>query len=270
MRVSLCFCVLLVAPRCIRASLRGAFTLPSLFAGKVSAPKHSKIAIIVDGSNLHKVLEKCDPPLKEKDIDWWRFFTYIASECGKGELGEVFWFHAAELRVTPVTGKGFHANQKREWIKEQEKTFYTPHEIIKKHMKKFKGIELVPAGYVTIYPDEGSSKKEKAVDMAIAMKMIRLTEPHKSKGGSYKKRKQVRYKKIMLVSGDGDFCPVIDYIKERWEVKIGVVDFSFNLADGLKKKADYPPVKISKREDIKGVKCVHDFYWRERKGPTRL
>ena len=50
---------------------------PFFFAEKMSDSKHSKVkvAVVVDGANLHFALKQCMPPLKEKDIDWGIFLT---------------------------------------------------------------------------------------------------------------------------------------------------------------------------------------------------
>ena len=195
-------------------------------------------------------------------------FDYIASECGKGDLGEVFWFHAKELVATDVTGRSAKAGKKREWIEEQRRKLRCTQEILARHMKNFKDVSLVPTGYIHIDPVEEEWKKEKTVDIAIAIKMIKLTDRQKGKlvKGKYKKGPQVkynRYKRIVLVSGDGDFCPVIDYVKERKGVEIGVVDFSNNLAHSLRRRADYI-VKIPKISKIPGKKSMHEFPWKKR------
>jgi len=179
----------------------------------------SRSVIFIDGQNLHKRLQGIQ--LQEKDIDWSGVFGYLLPP--RGQLIRAYWYQPARVAAwewTPFHAKhcpagmvladfqaqaqGFYAAE-RQRLEDLQKNVYARLE------EDFECVEFRYSGVLKLDPvgtwlDKkgairvGRRVGEKGVDVALAVDLFRFSE---------------NYAHAILVSGDFDYVPAIQAVKDR-------------------------------------------------------
>ncbi|MFP4458092.1 MAG: NYN domain-containing protein [Candidatus Zixiibacteriota bacterium] len=164
--------------------------------------------IFIDGQNLHFAL--ADIGLQEKDINWEVLFKYILPP--DHELIRAYWYQPA--RVAPFDF--FPAELKRNcpedmdeeeylhdrevWLREQENRLrHIQDSVYRRLQQENDFIEFCYAGILKINP-YFERFEERGVDVAIGVDMVSKVQG---------------FDAAILVSGDVDLLPAINYIKDK-------------------------------------------------------
>jgi len=211
---------------------------------------HKKVCIFVDGENLRHSIMDLFPSFKNYDYlpkgaKWTKFFDWITSLVAeeKAERIRTYWYSVKSIDFSPYISNNI--KQKPEVLKKilsrdkkmEEKLckIDNPDELIKfmekelsnllitqeKMNKRFfgwisiqnsieehgKSIEFRRAGYINYNLFNGRFGLEKAVDVKLATDLIRLKDI---------------YDIAVIVSGDQDYVPAVDAIKDAGKHTVNV------------------------------------------------
>lgn len=167
-----------------------------------------KTVIFIDGQNLHFALQ--DIGLQEKDINWEAFFKHILP--ANHDLIRAYWyqparvapfdFFPAELRRHCPDGmtEEEYQHDRDLWMREQENRLRNIQDNVYRRLQQENDyIEFCYAGILKINPYY-ERFEERGVDVAIGVDMV-------SKVGGFDA--------AVLISGDIDLLPAINYIKDK-------------------------------------------------------
>lgn len=179
-----------------------------------------RTVVFIDGQNLYKRLRSIS--LAEKDINWSDVFAYLLP--AGGTLVRAYWYQPA--RVAPwewnlayhakscpagmplvdfqAQAEGFHEAERRR-LEDMQKNIYARLE------EDFECVEFRYSGVLKLDPvgiwtdPKGAVKVgrrvgEKGVDVALAVDLFRFSE---------------HYDHAVLLSGDFDYVPAIQAVKDR-------------------------------------------------------
>ncbi len=180
----------------------------------------TKSVVFIDGQNLYKRLR--DIALVEKDINWTKVFEYLLPAGGR--LIRAYWYQPA--RVAPWEwNPAYHAKRCPASMalgdfQAQAEAFYSAERQRLEDMQKkiyarleedFECVEFRYSGVLKLDPigtwvdPKGVTKVgrrvgEKGVDVALAVDLFRFSE---------------NYEHAVLLSGDFDYVPAIQAVKDR-------------------------------------------------------
>lgn len=179
----------------------------------------SRTVVFIDGQDLHKRLQ--DVQLQEKDIDWTKVFAYLLPLGGR--LIRAYWYQPARVAAwewspyqekkcpagMPLTdfqtqAEAFYAAEKRRLEDLQKNVFTRLEEDFECVEFRFFGVlKLDPVG--TWVDKKGAVKVgrrvgEKGVDVALTVDLYRFSSD---------------FDHAILVSGDFDYVPAIQAVKDR-------------------------------------------------------
>ncbi len=190
----------------------------------------SKTIILIDGQNLYYSLK--DLKLKEISINWDMFFQKTI------EPGDIihrtYWFRPDKVLDTyykeenlifnvikhdhrsylnqyltnKIIPKQIESNVKQkvndmlDWIAETKKQFDRIQYNYDSLCMKYKNIEMVKSGVLKIDPYNMRKVGEKGVDVSLAVMLVKLSI-------------EKACDKIILVSGDYDYCQALQYAKDK-------------------------------------------------------
>ena len=197
-----------------------------------------KVVVLIDGQNLYYNLKEMN--IKEKDIDWTKFFNGIL-DTGE-ELIRAYWFRPQKILDSYFTSSNIKYQIVRKhypnrlsyfpndlenipepdktsindlsadaekWLRDEKRRFsqieYNYDQLSLDHGN----IEFVKTGIVKVNPYDKKYVGEKGVDISLAVKMISLSV-------------QEKCDKIVLVSGDFDYAEAIKFVKDNM-TKIDIV-----------------------------------------------
>ncbi len=178
-----------------------------------------RISIYIDGANFVYGLKSLSPKYSDYHFD---FESFIKKIIGKDDLIDVFYYNAS-LKQT--------INPRR--FKEQQKLLARLRKITKFKVvlcKRQKRFDKDNEEYYTIKGD----------DINLALDML---------NDAWEKK----YDKAILISGDGDFAPLLKYVKNK-NKKVEVISFYDVLSRNLMNEAD----KVS----FINKKIANKFFWR--------
>ncbi len=167
-----------------------------------------KTVIFIDGQNLHFAL--ADIGLQEKYINWEMLFKYVLPEGH--ELIRAYWYQPA--RVAPFDffpaelkkncPEGMYEDEYRDdrehWLRDQENRLrHIQDNVYRRLQQENDFIEFCYAGILKINPYY-ERFEERGVDVAIGVDMVSKT---------------AGFDAAILVSGDVDLLPAINYVKDQ-------------------------------------------------------
>jgi len=178
-----------------------------------------RTVIYIDGQNLHYQLTNLR--LLEKDINWENVFKDIV---GINRLIRAYWYQAARVapwewnprfhtRFCPpdMSQDDFERKAKEYYKNERERLDNLHRQVYTRIEENFPSVEFRYAGVLKVNPTKwsrdnsgsyriGSRVGEKGVDVAMAVDMVRQASD---------------YEVAVIVSGDFDFLPAIQAVKDR-------------------------------------------------------
>ncbi|MCK4647505.1 NYN domain-containing protein [Candidatus Pacearchaeota archaeon] len=181
-----------------------------------------RVSIYIDGANFVYGLKTLNPKYSDYHFD---FENFIKKLVGKNDLIDIFYYNASLKQAI---------NPRR--FREQQKLLARLRKMIKCKVilcKRQKRFNKDDEEYYTIKGDD--------INLALDM----LNEAWKNK-----------YDKAILISGDGDFAPLVKYVKNK-NKKVEVISFSKLASKNLINEAD----KFS----FINKKTANKFFHRERK-----
>lgn len=178
-----------------------------------------RVSIYIDGANFVYGLKTLNEKYSDYHFDFENFFKKIVE---KNDLIDIFYYNASlKQRINPRR------------FREQQKLFARLRKITKCRVvlcKRQKRLNKDDEEYYTIKGD----------DISLALDMLNDAWENK-------------YDKAILISGDGDFAPLLKYVKNK-NKKVEVVSFIEVASKNLLNEADRF-VFISK-------KIANRFFWR--------
>lgn len=201
-----------------------------------------KACIFIDGENFRHSLLALFPELRKsylpKNANWSELLAYLADQAYDSQLLRTYWYtveqilfspgrfsNSAELRKTikDFGPKKFQellrmpdADSKLEWILEifakdksqMEKRFKFWKEFENGMAKRVDSLEFRRAGSIRYSLYDGEFGTEKAVDVKLAVDLLQL--------------KKI-YEVAIIVSGDQDYVPAVQAIKDAGKKVVNVV-----------------------------------------------
>lgn len=180
----------------------------------------TRTVVFIDGQNLYKRMKGIG--LLEKDIDWTKVFADLLPSGG--QLVRAYWYQPAKiatwdwnptfhLRLCPsgmapadfqAQAEGFYRSEKQR-LEEQQKNVYArlEEDFEQVEFRYFGVLKLDPTGVWTDnkgHVKVGRRIGEKGVDVALAVDLYRLSD---------------NYDHAVLISGDFDYVPAIQAVKDR-------------------------------------------------------
>jgi len=181
-----------------------------------------RVSVYIDGANFVYGLKSLNPKYSDYHFD---FENFIKKIIGKDDLIKIFYYNASLKQ---------EINPRR--FKEQQKLLARLKKVIKCKVvlcKRQKRFNKADEAYYTIKGD----------DINLALDMLR--DACKDK-----------YDKAILISGDGDFIPLLKYVKEEnKEVEI----YTF------KNLTSIALIKEANKHFWIDKKTVNKFFWRDKK-----
>ena len=178
-----------------------------------------KVSVYIDGANFVYGLKTLNPKYSDYHFDFEKF---IKSIVGKDDLIDISYYNASLKQ---------DINPRR--FKEQQKLISRLRKITKCKVilcKRQKRFNKDDEEYYTIKGD----------DISLALDMLNDAWENK-------------YNKAFLISGDGDFSPLLTYVKSK-NKEIEVISFEEIASKSLIKEADkYSPINR---------KLANKFFWR--------
>ena len=163
----------------------------------------------IDGQNIHNALKSIG--LQEKDLNWERVFAAILAE--NHELVRAYWYHIAQVSdydwipakagryCPPGMDEETFLEESREWHRhEQERIRSLQRTVHRQIMLDYDYIEFRYTGILKVNPYRRERLGEKGLDVGMAVDMV---------------AKMDHYDSAILVSGDYDFAPAVQVLKDR-------------------------------------------------------
>ncbi len=163
----------------------------------------------IDGQNIHNSLKSIG--LQEKDIDWFQVFKRITPE--DHELVRVYWYHIAQVSdfdwipskamryCPPDMDEDTFIKEAREWHRNEQERIRNLHRTVHRQiMLDYDYIEFRYTGILKVNPYRRERIGEKGLDVGMAVDMV---------------AKMDWYDSAILVSGDYDFAPAVQVVKDR-------------------------------------------------------
>lgn len=192
----------------------------SCFARRVTFFKMERVSIYIDGANFYGGLTTIDPKYTDTKFD---FKKYLDKAIGKRILVQVYYYNASlKQQINPLI------------FKKQQKFFERL-----RHIEKYKVI--LCKRQQRISKDGESYFTIKGDDIHLAIDMLNDACENK-------------YDTAILLSGDGDFAPLVKYVRNKGK-KVENHHFTDNISLDLLKECNMSMV-INK-------KIVNKFFYRE-------
>lgn len=163
----------------------------------------------IDGQNIHNSLKSIG--LQEKDVDWLQIFKRITPE--EHELVRVYWYHIAQVSdfdwipskamryCPPDMDEDTFIKEAREWHRNEQERIRNLHRTVHRQiMLDYDYIEFRYTGILKVNPYRRERIGEKGLDVGMAVDMV---------------AKMDWYDSAILVSGDYDFAPAVQVVKDR-------------------------------------------------------
>ena len=181
-----------------------------------------KVSIYIDGANFVYGLKSLSPKYSDYRFD---FESFIKKIVGDGELVDVFYYNAS-LKQS-INPRRFREQQK---LLARLRKMAKCNVVLCKRQKRF---DKDNEEYYTIKGD----------DISLALGMLNDAWGDK-------------YDKAILISGDGDFAPLLKYVKNK-NKKVEVISFDRLVSKNLINEAD--------EFSFISRKIANKFFWREKK-----
>ncbi len=181
-----------------------------------------RVSIYIDGANFVYGLKSLNEKYSDYHFDFENFFKKI---IGKNDLIDIFYYNASLKQAV---------NPRR--FREQQKLLARLRKITKCKVvlcKRQKRFDKDDEEYYTIKGD----------DINLALDMLNDAWENK-------------YDKAILISGDGDFAPLLKYVKNK-NKKIEVISFDELASRNLLNEAD--------KFTFINKKTANKFFWRDKK-----
>jgi len=163
----------------------------------------------IDGQNIHNSLKSIG--LQEKDLDWFRVFKVILPE--KHDLLRAYWYHIAQVSdfdwvpgkatrfCPPDVDEETFLQEARAWHRsEQDRIRHLQRTVHRQIMLDYDYIEFRYTGVLKVNPFRRERLGEKGLDVGMAVDMV---------------ARMAHYDSAILVSGDYDFAPAVQVLKDR-------------------------------------------------------
>ena len=185
-----------------------------------------RISIYIDGANFVYGLKTLNKKYSDYHFD---FENFIKMVLGKNELVDVFYYNASlKQEINP---RRFREQQK---LISRLRKITQCKVVLCKRQKRFNKDD---EEYYTIKGD----------DIHLALDMLNDAWENK-------------YDKAILISGDGDFAPLLKYVKNK-NKKVEVISFDEVVSKNLINEAD--------KFTFINKKIANRFFWREREGKQK-
>lgn len=182
-----------------------------------------RISIFIDGANFYHGLKTINHRYSDIFFDFEKFVNNIT---GKDELVNVYYYNAP---LKENLNKYVYWNQMKFF--ERLKNIDKFKVILCKRQKRLDGNDNE---YYVIKGD----------DIHLALNMLR--DACKD-----------NYDKVILISGDGDFAPLVKYVKDEWKE---VINYSFDGSASRDLLKEFPV----KNRFMINKKTVNKFFWRKK------
>lgn len=163
----------------------------------------------LDGQNVHNSLKALG--LQEKDVDWARLFARVLPDGH--ELVRCYWYHVRDVsEFDPATPKAARycppgvdeeafLDEARRWHQgEHERLMHLQRVVHRQIMLDFDAVEFRYRGVLRVNAFKRERLGEKGLDVGMAADMVALVD---------------HFDTAILFSGDADFAPVVQVLKDR-------------------------------------------------------
>lgn len=181
-----------------------------------------RVSIYIDGANFVYGMKSLNSKYSDYHFDFEKFIQKIV---GKNKLIDIFYYNASLKQA--INPRRFREQQK---LLARLKKITKCKIVLCKRQKRF---DKDDEEYYTIKGD----------DISLALDMLNDAWADK-------------YDKAILISGDGDFVPLIKYVKHK-NKKVEIISF--------KELASYTLLDESNRYWFITKKIANKFFWREKK-----
>jgi len=163
----------------------------------------------IDGQNIHNSLKSIG--LQEKDLEWRAVFDRITP--GNHDLIRVYWYHIAQVSdfdwvpakatrfCPPGVDEAAFIEESKAWHRsEQDRIRNLQRTVHRQIMLNYDYIEFCYTGILKVNPYRRERLGEKGLDVGMAVDMV---------------AKMDHFDSAILVSGDYDFAPAVQVLKDR-------------------------------------------------------
>ncbi len=163
----------------------------------------------LDGQNVHNSLKALG--LQEKDVDWSRLFARVLPTGH--ELVRSYWYHVRDVsEFDPATPKAARycppgvdeeafLDEARRWHEAEHSRLMQLQRVVHRQlMLDYDAVEFRYRGVLRVNPFRRERLGEKGLDVGMAADMVALAD---------------RFDTAILFSGDADFAPVVQVLKDR-------------------------------------------------------